>query len=110
MSDKQRNRPIHLASRYALSTTLRFSIQFQSERRSVNVTSCKGETALHLAARSSSSGCVQVLLKADALVNIRNNNDQTSMFCTSNVQTAKQLLDYKVDVSSRDVEVWITSE
>ena len=99
-SDKQRNRPIHLASRYALATTLRFLIQFQSD---LNVTNCNGETALHLAARSGSSGCVQVLLKADALVNIRDNNGQTPLFRTSNVQTAKQLLSYKVDVSSRDV-------
>jgi ankyrin repeat protein len=100
MSDKQRNRPIHLASRYALPTTLRFLIKFQSD---LNVTNCNGETALHLAARSCSLGCVQVLLKADAVVNVRDNNGQTPLFRTSNVKTAKKLLNYRVDVSSRDV-------
>ena len=87
-------RPIHLAGRYALPTTLRFLIQFQSD---LNVTNCHDESALHLAARSSSSGCVQVLLKADAPVNIRDNNGQAPL------QTAKHLLNYRVDVSSRDV-------
>jgi len=94
------HRPIHLASRYALPTTLRFLIQFQSD---LNVTDCHGESALHLAARSCSSGCVQVLLKADALVNIRDINGQTPLFRTSKVQTAKHLLNYRMDVSSRDV-------
>jgi ankyrin repeat protein len=100
MSDMQRNRPIHLASRYALPTTLRFLIQFQSD---LEVTRCKGETAIHLAARSSSPRCVQLLLKADALVNIRDINGQTPLFRTSHVQTAKHLLNYRVEVSSRDV-------